>query len=281
MLDVGFQDSSATSMITFPDLLYVALFAAAWPLVDYFILWPAFLRRSQANPAQARLWLWIVTIAQDWGLVAAGSALWLFYDRSWSSLGFSVPAGWRPWVAIILALLLAAYYARTAAAVARSARAKASVRKQFGKLAAILPHTRRELYWFASVSLTAGFCEEFLFRGYFIWTFTPWLGWWGGAALSVPCFAVLHAYQGWNGALRTGVVGVLFTLVVALFGSLWPAIVLHALVDVGAGLVAWPALREEPGMGDATVVEKRTEAPSASPIESTQSQVEPEDRPHE
>ncbi len=78
----------------------------------------------------------------------------------------------------------------------RSPRAQASVRKQIGPLVTLLPHTRPELGWFVGVSLTAGICEEFLFRGYFIWTFERWLGWWGAAALSIPFFAALHAYQG-------------------------------------------------------------------------------------
>lgn len=109
-----------------------------------------------------------------------------------------------------------------------------------------MPHTRTELYWFFGVSLTAGFCEEFLYRGYFIWVFAPWLGWWGAAALSVPFFAIAHVgvYQGWHGALRTGIVGAFFTLVVAIFNSLWPVIALHAVIDLGAGMMAWLALRE-------------------------------------
>ena len=108
-----------------------------------------------------------------------------------------------------------------------------------------MPQTRAELYWFGGVSLTAGFCEEFLFRGSFIWVFAPWLGWWGAAALSLVFFAAGHAYQGWNGVLRTGIVGAIFTLVVAIFDSLWPAIALHALMDLGRGMIAWLALREE------------------------------------
>jgi membrane protease YdiL (CAAX protease family) len=271
-------------MTTLPDLLYVALFAVAWPLVDYFVLWPAFLRRSQADPARGRSWLWAVTIGQQWALVAAGVALWLSNDRSWTSLGLSVPDGWRLWVPIGLVLLLVVYYARTAATVARSSRARASVRKQLGKLTAMLPHTRPELDWFLGASLTAGFCEEFLFRGYFIWALAPWLGWWGAAALSVPIFASLHAYQGWKGALRTGVAAVLFTLVVAILGSLWPAIALHALVDVGAGIIAWPALREEPAKGDVGGVEKHNEPQPASGVGSSPIQDEPDaaaDRPSE
>jgi uncharacterized protein len=70
------------------------------------------------------------------------------------------------------------------------------------------------------VSITAGFCEEFLFRGYFIWVFAPWLGWWGAATLSLAIFAVAHIYQGWNGVLRTGIMGAVFTLLVWLSESL-------------------------------------------------------------
>jgi membrane protease YdiL (CAAX protease family) len=136
------------------------------------------------------------------------------------------------------------------ATVARSSESRATLRQQIGKLATLLPHTRTELAWFGGVSLTAGFCEEFLFRGYFIWVFAQWLGWWGAAALSLAIFASGHAFQGWNNALRTGIIGAIFTLAVAIFDSLWPAIALHALFDFGQGTIAWLALREGQATGD-------------------------------
>jgi membrane protease YdiL (CAAX protease family) len=98
-----------------------------------------------------------------------------------------------------------------------------------------------------AVSLSAGVCEEFIFRGYLIWAFQPMFGLWGAAVFSVVVFAAAHAYQGAKGVLSTGVVGSLFTLVVLVFGSLLPAMVLHALVDIGGGLVAWLALRKMQG----------------------------------
>ena len=133
------------------------------------------------------------------------------------------------------------------------------------------------MYWFGGVSLTAGFCEEFLYRGYFIWVFAPWLGWWGAAALSLLFFAIAHVpvYQGWNGALRTGIVGAFFTLVVAIFGSLWLAIALHALLDVGQGMIAWLALREGEATGGMMEVDKLTETQSASGVESSPVQADP------
>ena len=231
--------------MTLPDLLYVALFAVVGPLIGYSVYWPAYRRLSETDPAWARRWLWKSTIAEQWSLVAFGVAIWAASGRSWTSFGFTVPDGWRLWTSIALCLLPAAYYVYAVATVARSAEARASVRQQFtGEIAAVIPHTRNDIYWFGGLALTAGFCEEFLFRGYFIRVFAPWLGWWGAAALSLSIFAIGHIYQGWSGVLKTGIVGLGFTLVVAISDSLWPVIVLHALIDLSNGIMAWLALRE-------------------------------------
>jgi membrane protease YdiL (CAAX protease family) len=231
-------------MTTLADLLYVALFALALPLWDYLFFWPAFRGQSQTDPARARMRLWKTAIAHAWLTVAVGAALWAANGRSWASFGLALPDGWRGWVSAALLLLLAAYFAWAIRALVHSAEVRAGARQQIGNLTSVLPHTRPELVWFGGLSLTAGFCEEFLFRGYFIWALAPWLGWWGAAALSVALFAGWHAYQGWQGVLRTGVVGALFTWVVAMSGSLWPAIALHALLDLGQGAIAWLVLRE-------------------------------------
>jgi membrane protease YdiL (CAAX protease family) len=77
-----------------------------------------------------------------------------------------------------------------------------------------------------------------------IWVFQPVLGLWGAAALSLVVFAAAHAYQGASGILATGVVGGLLTLVVLILGSLWPAMAVHALVDIGSGLLAWVVFRK-------------------------------------
>ncbi|MFY9823791.1 MAG: CPBP family intramembrane glutamic endopeptidase [Thermoanaerobaculia bacterium] len=110
--------------------------------------------------------------------------------------------------------------------------------------AARAPHTNFELGWWAAVSLSAGFSEELIFRGYLIWVAQPLLGYWGAAALSVVLFAIAHGYQGAGSAMAVGIVGALFTVVVLVFGSLWPAIVIHCLLDLQQGVSAWLVLRE-------------------------------------
>jgi uncharacterized protein len=238
-------------MPTLSDLLYVAWFAIVGPLIDYSVFWPRFHRRLKVDPAGTRTRLWAWSIGSAWVFVAIGAAIWVSNDRSWTEFGFSIPDGWRLWASLVLILLLVAYHVYAIAAVAGSSEARAGLRQQmFGALPAVMPHTRTELYWFSGVAITAGFCEEFLFRGYFIWVLSPWLGWWGAAALSLSIFAIGHIYQGWNGVLRTGIVGALYTLSVATFNSLWPAIALHALLDLAGGIMAWLALRDESADGD-------------------------------
>ena len=92
------------------------------------------------------------------------------------------------------------------------------------------------------VSLMAGFGEELVFRGYLIWVFEPILGLWGAAVISVVIFGLGHAYQGTKGIIETAIIGAIFTLVVLIFGSLLPAMVLHALFDVYIGILTWVAL---------------------------------------
>jgi hypothetical protein len=228
--------------MTTPDLLYLALIAIGL-LVDHFVLWPVFLRWSQVNPGRARRWLWSSLMILLWALVACGVALWLFEARAWKALRLVIPQGWRLWSALGLIVLVAIIYGRSAIRISRSKRVK---RIEMGSphVEKLAPHSRSELGWWAAVSVSAGVCEEFIFRGYLLWAFQPLFGLWGAALFSIVVFAAAHAYQGANGILATGVVGALLTLVVLICGSLWAAIALHTLIDLGTGLVAFLALRK-------------------------------------
>jgi len=225
------------------DRVYL-LVIAIWLLLDHFVLWPRFGRHVHANPGRARWRLWSGWMAVLWTLTGAGIALWWFEDRPWADLRFGLPYGWRFALAIVVVTALAAMQAGS---IRKIARLPEDRRVRFGsrqdELAPMLPHTRREFGGFVALSLTAGFCEEFIFRGYLIWAFQASLGLWGAATFSSVVFGLAHVYQGARGVLASGVVGALLAALVLLTRSLWPAIVAHALLDIGHGWIAWLVLR--------------------------------------
>ncbi|MFL5541183.1 MAG: CPBP family intramembrane glutamic endopeptidase [Longimicrobiaceae bacterium] len=233
-------------MSTALDLAFVLLIAAAWPLYEHFVDWPSFQRWVREKPHAARVREYARTIGVQWALAAVGTMLWLRAGRPWSALGVRMPEGVRLWAGATLVLLLGALYARQVAALARSPGTRARLRGHLARtgLGDLLPHNGTEVRWMMALSVTAGVCEEILFRGLFVGMLAPWLGWWGAAALGVPVFGLLHAYQGRAGIVRTAVVGAVLTLVVAATRSLLPAMALHALIDVGSGLATWMVLRE-------------------------------------
>jgi membrane protease YdiL (CAAX protease family) len=223
------------------DASYVGLIAIGLS-IDALVLWPRFLRRSDADPARARVWLWSTTILFLWTLAGAGVVVWIVERRTWTELRFVAPHGWRLLGTIGLLLAVALFYAKPVATIARARRSNKRIK--FPKDAARRsPHTRADLAWWMAVSLSAGFCEEFIFRGYLIWVLEPTLGLWFAAAASLIVFATAHAYHGARGIVAVGAVGGLFTLIVLVFGSLVAAIAVHSLIDAGEGVVAWLALR--------------------------------------
>jgi membrane protease YdiL (CAAX protease family) len=194
-----------------------------------------------------------------WTTVGAGIGLWIADGRAWGSLGFLYPGGGWFWGTVGLVLAIALVQARTIVKVLRIPPSRrARLRGQLGSLAVMLPHSTHELVWFTALSITAGICEEFLFRGYLLWAFTPVIGQWGAVALSAVAFALAHAYQGARGVLTTGAIAIVMTLVVFGSGSLYPAIALHALIDIAQGLLAWLVLRETPAGEDGIAVSEET-----------------------
>lgn len=108
-------------------------------------------------------------------------------------------------------------------------------------LAALLPRNAVERRLFAGLAVFAGFGEEVVFRGFLLAVLTPALGdVWLALVVSSLAFGVLHAYQGPLGMLRTATLGGLLGVSVVLDGSLWPAIVVHVLVDLVGGLLIGP-----------------------------------------
>lgn len=110
-------------------------------------------------------------------------------------------------------------------------------------LAGLLPRTATERLAFLGVSITAGVTEELVFRGFLIPAIAVAVGSTVVAALvAAAVFGLLHAYQGFAGALRAAALGALLSVVLLATGSIVPAILAHALIDVIGGFWLGPRL---------------------------------------
>jgi membrane protease YdiL (CAAX protease family) len=142
-----------------------------------------------------------------------------------------VAAAFIFWVAVVTVLV-------TLEAVLKFNGAKAA--------AVLLPLTVPEIFAFALLSITAGFCEEFVFRGYFQRQFlaltqsVP-----ASVALQAVVFGAAHFYQGWKGVIVITIYGAMFGALAAIRKSLRPGMMQHMTQDTISGIAGGILLRHK------------------------------------
>jgi len=100
----------------------------------------------------------------------------------------------------------------------------------------ILPQSTVELLPYLALAITAGLCEEFLYRGFAMAVLVHvGLQAWAVVLLSSMLFGLAHSYQGRGGIVMTMLIGIILGLGRIAFDSLIPAIFWHSAVDVVAG----------------------------------------------
>lgn len=233
-------------MPTSIDLAFAAFYTLGLLAVESFIFWPRMRPAMAANVPGARVRAYQTILVAEWLLTIFVVARWAALRRPWSDLWLTPPNGWRLVVSLALVLPMAWMVWQQSRRLARmTAARREALRPTFGPFSFMVPHTLAEHRWFQVVSVTAGICEELLFRGFLVWALRPWLGLWGAAAAAAILFGLGHTYLGRAGFTRATIAGVVFGLIALITGSLVPGIILHALADLQSGMVGWAAFRED------------------------------------
>lgn len=175
---------------------------------------------------------YVPTILVEWLVffyacrVARPPGTWLaLVGRRWDS---------RRRVGVDLALALAIFFFVAGGEFAY-ARITGAVRNP--AVTAMLPHTTLERLVWMGVALSAGFCEEVVYRGYLqrqLGAFTGAVV--VGVVLQAVLFGVAHAEQGTATLVRFAVYGLAFGIVALRRESLIPGIVAHVAIDLVGGL---------------------------------------------
>jgi uncharacterized protein len=104
-----------------------------------------------------------------------------------------------------------------------------------------LPRSVAEKFGFAALTLTAGFCEEFLYRGYLQQQFHAWTGSLTTAMfLQAGLFGLLHVSLPWKFVVSVTAMALFLGALVAWRKTLVPAMFLHAVVNLLGGLFSSP-----------------------------------------
>jgi uncharacterized protein len=103
----------------------------------------------------------------------------------------------------------------------------------------LLPHGGTEITLWILVSVTAGICEEALFRGYLQRQFTALTKNVSlGIVLSAAVFGMSHGYQGFGHAFQIALLGAMSGILAHWRKSVRPGMFAHALQDILGGLLA-------------------------------------------
>jgi uncharacterized protein len=208
------------------------------------------MRSAKSTMASHHLANYGVTLGWEWAL--AGLAYWGIRMRKtplWQVLGkhrcgpneflIDLAAAGLFWIVSLVVL--------AALAAILSLFHLESAQKQIGQLA---PASLPEAALWVALSVSAGICEEFVFRGYLQQQFGRATGrTWAGVAASALLFGGAHGYEGIAGMLMITVYGALFSLLATKRGSLRAGMIAHGWHDSVTGILLWALKRANVPLG--------------------------------
>jgi uncharacterized protein len=188
---------------------------------------------ATANPNRVRYY--VATIFYEWllfvlvvaGVRSSGASVLIVLGEHWHSVrqvvrDIGIAAGF--YIVGWMLLSVFGWLLRTAA---------------LGRNVSMLPQRGIELTFWIALSVTAGICEETIFRGYLQRQFmaltksAP-----AGILLSAATFGAVHAYQGFRMVILIALYGAMFGILAHWRGSVRPGMIAHAWNDSLNGVLA-------------------------------------------
>ena len=105
----------------------------------------------------------------------------------------------------------------------------------------MLPDSRNEFLLFILLSVSAGICEELIYRWYLYNFIELQTNWMIAVIVSSFIFGIAHIYLGWRHVFKTSLIGVLLCGTYLFFESITVAIIIHILINVYSGTISYYA----------------------------------------
>jgi membrane protease YdiL (CAAX protease family) len=215
----------------------IALLAVVVPFSGYveFSLLHRWIRGGESS-ARIRFYIW--SMAFEWAMVLGLLGWWLGRGGSLEEIGLVPRVVTLQWAGVIIGLVLVYLVIDKMNEVLEDSESLDEVNAQLGKLGKLrnlAPHNHEEQRFFLGLSITAGICEEILYRGILTRVLSGVTEWYIAYTLVAVIFGLGHLYQGWRGALKTGAVGALLGFLTWASGSIFIPMILHAVLDMSSG----------------------------------------------
>ena len=199
-------------------------------------------RRNADKLPDARVRHYNGIAAWEWISVAVFLSWWFWTGRQATPLGLVPdPSGWQ-WLAVAVGFVLSALLVLQMVIFTRSPKSLSNMRGKLGDVEDMVPRNSREQRAFDRLSITAGICEEILYRGLLLAILAAAIGTWPAVFVSSALFGLGHIYQGPLGFVKTAAVGLAFALLTVFSGSLFTAIIVHVIMDVTNGRIMRAAI---------------------------------------
>jgi len=194
-----------------------------------------------AAPHPHRVRLYLVSIGGEWLLFALilGGVL-----RARTPISCVIGERWHSHRELLRDIGIAASFWAAAVPVLYLLRLLLGVTNLGTSVLALLPRSAIEIALWLGVSVTAGICEETIFRGYLqrqLMVMTESRP--AGVLLAAAAFGLAHLYQGWRMATVLGLYGLMFGVLAYWRSTVRPGMIAHAWQDLLSGVLGAIFLR--------------------------------------
>ena len=169
--------------------------------------------------------------------------LWLLALRPLSEMGFRMPVT-DTLVIALTALFIIAYVVETYTELTREGN-----EDEILKSSAFLPQNRQELFYFTILAISAGICEEIVYRGFMVTYLMEVIddriiAFNVAVILPAVIFGIVHMYQGTKSVLKIAIMSLLFSTIFIFSQSLLIVVLLHTGVDIIGGIIGMNITRK-------------------------------------
>lgn len=211
-----------------------------YPLIDYF---------NSKYTSHSKVVEYLKIASFLWSLTFFLAYIYLTEKLTVTNIDYLVVFNWQNILAFSLVLIAILYLVLLIKSIVSNEKLRLEVASKFEAFLELMPTNKQQVLIFTLVlSVSAGICEELIFRAYLFNHLEGQIGTIVAVLLSSLVFGLWHVYLGWQEVLRTSVMGGILCGIYIFTGNIIVPIIVHVFIDIYSGLICYFAVRKQPDL---------------------------------